>query len=137
MKFIGQFEVLDPRARTVYIEFIPEKAGDTGEVYTVELRKTQLVITDFLKKIKARAGKGAGAKISSYGKFAKNLIDQRLGEIVVDDANIKKLINKFNIRTRAIEGLIRFTKKFITNSPVRIGEKIYPKNSVLKFTYEG
>lgn len=133
--FVGQLEALDPTVKTIYIEFIPLKGGDNTESYTVELKKTPNALTDFLRKIKAKVGK-KNAKIGSYAKYAKALIDNKIGEIFVLKSNLQKLINKFNITPRTVEGLVRFSKKIKLNSPLKIGETIYKSGSILKFTHE-
>jgi len=134
--YVGQIEAINPDTKTIYIEFLPIKKENKGEMYTVELKKTPTALTNFLKKIGAKPGT-KNSRISSYSKYAKELLDKKLGEIFVDKKNIQKLINSFNITTRAMEGLIRFSKKVKLNSPVKIGETIYPANAVLKFSYEG
>jgi hypothetical protein len=135
--FVGQLEAIDPDSKTIYIEFLPLKdKEDKSEVFTVELKKTPKALKDFLKKIKAKVDRKYKTRISSYEKYAKALLDKKLGEIFVQKEDIQKLIRKFNIASRAVEGLVRFSKTIKVLSPIRIGENIYPANSVLRFTHE-
>ena len=134
--FVGQIEALDNGSKTIYIEFLPLKSGGTEESFTIELKKTQKALADFLKKIKARVSKKNKDKIKSYSKYAQVLLDNKLGEIFVQRDNIQKLITKFNIQTRTVEGLISFSRKIRIFSPIQIGEKIYPAQSILKLTHE-
>lgn len=110
--------------------------GEKTEVFTVELKKTEKALSDFLKKIKAKASRKNQKKIGSYVKYAKSILDNKLGEIFVNRSDIQKLMNKFNILTKTVEGLIRFSRKIKLSSPIKIGEKIYPINSVIKLTHE-
>ena len=134
--YIGQIESLSPEAKTVYIEFLPLKRDGKGNSYAVELKKSPAVLTNFLSKIGAKLN-AKKTKIHSYAKYAKALLDNRIGEIFVDEASIQKLINKFNITTRVVEGLVEFSKKIRLEQAVKIGEITYPAGAILKFTYKG
>jgi hypothetical protein len=136
--FVGQIEALDPQTKTIYIEFLPlKKTKDSvPEVYTVELKKTTQALSEFLQKIKAKVDPKYRDKISSYKKFSDALLKRKLGEIFVLKSDISKLINKFNIQSRVLEGLVQFSRSVTLDSPTKVGEIIYPKNSILKFTYK-
>lgn len=134
--FVGQVEILDPKSKTIYIEFLPVSDKKQKAVFIVELKKTVNALAEFLRKIKAKTTRTKQKHMNSYTKFAQELLDKKLGEVFVHQKDIEKLVNKFNILSRAIEGLVRFTKRVKLSSPVKIGDKIYPKDTILKFTHE-
>lgn len=135
--FVGQLEAIDPETKTIYIEFVPVKGGDNNESFTVELKKNPTTLTNFLRKIKAKVSRKNKTKTGSYVKYAKDLLDKKLGEFFVQRKDIQKLINKFNIVPRTVEGLIGFSRKVKLEKPLRIGETIYHAKTILRLTYEG
>lgn len=134
--FVGQVEILNPDSKTIYIEFLPISSKKTKAIFIVELKKTTKALANFLREIKAKTTRKKQAKVNSYTKLAQELLTKKLGEVFVKKADIERLINKFNIRPRAIEGLVTFTKRVKLTSSIKIGEKIYPKDTILKFIHE-